>query len=97
MASGYSDLTEKIIPILARKDISDLTISGIIADANNDILILEPDGIEVLESRTDPDTAIQRSPVFSMALIRIINAFFKDSFKTSGSLLKKDFEILSTQ
>ncbi len=62
------------------EDISDLNISGIIADANNDILIIEKDGIEVLESRTDQIRRYRGRPFFD-GINPGINAFFKDSFQ----------------
>jgi ligand-binding sensor domain-containing protein len=62
------------------EDISDLNITGIIADANNDIVILEHDGIEVLESRTDQIRRYRGRPFFD-GINPGINAFFKDSFQ----------------
>ncbi|MFI5134732.1 MAG: two-component regulator propeller domain-containing protein [Chitinophagales bacterium] len=57
--------------------ISDLTITGIVADKNNDVLILEKDGVEIFENRTEQ---IRRylDRTFFEGIEPNINAFYTD-------------------
>jgi ligand-binding sensor domain-containing protein len=61
-----------------KDDITDLAITGIVADKNSDILMIEKDGLEVYESRTGQIRRyLDRS--FFEGIEPNINAFFSDA------------------